>query len=152
MRCDSLTVSGGKTALNTTYVSNVVDAIFLAVERPNAVGQVFNITDGEHVTKRRFFETVCDALGLPRPKQGGPLFGAKILARYLEKRARRLGWTEPPRLTMARLKFLGMNLDFSIAKARTQLGYNPRVGFDEGIKQAIVWYKEVYPDYATSPV
>ena len=142
-------VSGGRTALNTTYVANLVDAILLAVDRPGAVGQIYNVTDGEFVTKRKFFETVAAGLGLPRPKVGGPLWGAKILAKWLEKRARRLGWTEPPRLTMARLKFLGMNLDFSIAKARRELGYNPKVGFDDGIQQAIAWYKEAYPDYAT---
>jgi nucleoside-diphosphate-sugar epimerase len=51
---------------------------------------------------------------------------------------------------MARLKFLGMNLDFSIAKARKELRYNPRVGFDEGIQKALGWYKQAYPDYATT--
>jgi nucleoside-diphosphate-sugar epimerase len=143
-------VGGGRSALNTTYVGNLVDAILLAVEQPKAVGQVYNITDGEFVTKRKFFETVASSLGLKPPMMGGPLWGAKIIAKSLEKRARRLGWTEPPRLTMARLKFLGMNLDFSIAKARKELGYNPRVGFDEGIKKALDWYKQAYPEYATT--
>jgi len=143
-------VGGGRSALNSTYVGNLVDAILLAVEQPKAVGQVYNITDGEFVTKRKFFETVASSLGLKPPMMGGPLWGAKIIAKSLEKRARRLGWTEPPRLTMARLKFLGMNLDFSIAKARKELGYNPRVGFDEGIQKALDWYKQAYPDYATT--
>ena len=32
-------------------------------------------------------------------------------------------------------------LDFSIAKARTKLGYAPRVLFDEGMKRTAEWYK-----------
>src|SRR5262249_10159582 len=35
----------GKRALNTIYVGNLVDAVFLAVEKPEAVGQVYNLTD-----------------------------------------------------------------------------------------------------------
>ena len=38
------------------------------------------------------------------------------------------------------MKFAGLNLDFSIAKARTKLGYTPRVLFDEGMKKAIDSY------------
>ena len=49
---------------------------------------------------------------------------------------------DPPRITQAQLKFAGLNLDFSIAKARTKLGYEPRVLFDEGMKRALEWYRE----------
>ena len=38
------------------------------------------------------------------------------------------------------IKFAGLNLDYSIAKARTKLGYAPRVQFDDGMKAAIAWY------------
>ena len=40
----------------------------------------------------------------------------------------------PPPLTRAGLKFLGYNLDFSIDKAKRELGYHPRTSFDEGMK------------------
>ena len=50
-------------------------------------------------------------------------------------------FTDSPRITQAQLKFAGLNLDFSIAKARTKLGYAPRVLFDEGMKQALDWYR-----------
>ena len=43
------------------------------------------------------------------------------------------------------MKFAGLNLDFSIAKARTVLGYDPKVGFDEGMKRALDWYKQSSP-------
>lgn len=134
-------VSRGRFALNTTYVGNLVDAIFRAAEKPAAVGQVYNITDGERVTRRMFMRTVADGLGLPRPGLGGPVWIARPLAGFLERRARRLGWTSPPRLTQARIKFLGLNLEFSIEKARRELGYEPRVQFAEGMAQALVWYK-----------
>jgi nucleoside-diphosphate-sugar epimerase len=127
--------------MNTIYVGNLVDAILLAIEKPLAAGQIYNLTDGEAVSKRKFFETIADGLNLPRPQRKVPLWLARIAARIMERRARRRGAKEPPRLTQARLKFLGLNLDFSIEKAKRELGYAPRVKFDEGMKETLEWYK-----------
>lgn len=139
---DVVYIAWGKYALNTTYVGNLVDAIFLAAESPQAIGEVFNITDGEFVSKRQFFEAIADGLGLSRPLASVPLWLAKILARWRENVFRRRGKPHPPRVTQATVKFAGLNLDFSIAKARTVLGYTPRVGFQEGMAQAIAWYQD----------
>ncbi len=134
-------LGGGKGALNTIYVGNLVDAIFLAIEKDGAVGQVYNLTDGETVSKRRFIETLAKGLDLPSPPPVGvPLWLAKPLATWLEKRARNKGATQAPLLTQARVKFLGLNLDFRIDKAKRELGYRPRVGFDEAMRETIAWY------------
>ena len=131
----------GSRVMNTIYVGNLVDAVFLAMEKPEAVGQIYNLTDGEAVSKRKFFETIADGLGLPRPQRKVPLWLARIAARLMERRARRRGAKEAPRLTQARLKFLGLNLEFSIEKAKRELGYSPRVRFDDGMKETLEWYK-----------
>ena len=55
---------GGNAAMNTIFVGNFVQAVLLALDNPKAVGQVYNLTDGEFVSKRRFIETICDALVL----------------------------------------------------------------------------------------
>ena len=136
-------IARGKYALNTTFVGNVADAVLLAIDSPNAVGEIFNITDGEFVSKRRFFETAADGLGLKRPRgfPPVPIWLARVMANWREGKFRRENRPNPPRITQAQLKFAGLNLDFSIAKARTKLGYTPRVLFDEGMKQATDWYK-----------
>jgi len=130
-----------KLAMNTIYVGNLVEAIFLAMDNPKAVGQIYNLTDGVRVTKRQFFDAISDGLNLPRVKRRVPLFLAKLVARILEGRARRLNKPDPPRLTQALVKFLGLDLDFSIEKARRELGYSPKVGFDDGMKQTLDWFK-----------
>jgi 2-alkyl-3-oxoalkanoate reductase len=135
-------IGGGRKAMNTIYVANLVDAIFLAVDNPQAVGQIFNLTDGELVSKRRFIETLAHGLNLPEPSAlGVPLWLARIAAWNQERMARNQGATQAPRLTQARLKFLGLNLDFSIEKAKTELGYRPRVSFERGMEQTVAFYK-----------
>jgi nucleoside-diphosphate-sugar epimerase len=132
----------GKRALNMIYVKNLVHAVFLAIDNPNAVGQIYNLTDGEAVSKRQFIESICDALNLEKPNKSPPLWIARILTWWYERRARKKGATKAPRLTQARLKFLGLNLDFSIEKAKQKLGYRSQVGFEHGMQETMAWYKE----------
>jgi nucleoside-diphosphate-sugar epimerase len=42
-------------------------------------------------------------------------------------------------LTKARFKFLALNLDFSIEKAKVTLGYQPRVDFHESMRETLDW-------------
>ncbi len=135
-------IGGGRCAMNCIFVGNLVDAALVAMEKPEAVGQVYNLTDGEAVSKRRFIEAVADGVGVPRPPRlGVPLWLARIVAAWMEGGARRRGDKEPPRLTQGRLKFLGLNLDFSIEKAKRELGWRPPVSFDEGMHETVEWYK-----------
>jgi nucleoside-diphosphate-sugar epimerase len=136
-------VGTGRQAMNCIYVGNLVEAALLAAERPEAVGQVFNLTDGEPVSKRRFIGSIADGMGLPRPRPVPvPLWLARIMAWYMERDARRKGKTRAPRLTQGRLKLLGLNLDFSIEKARRLLGYQPRYSFDEGMAATVAWQRQ----------
>jgi nucleoside-diphosphate-sugar epimerase len=49
----------GEQRLNCIYVKNLVHAMFLAAESPAAVGEVFNVTDGEPISKKRFVGRVA---------------------------------------------------------------------------------------------
>jgi nucleoside-diphosphate-sugar epimerase len=133
---------GGQAALNTIYIGNLVEAVFLAVGHEGAVGQTYNLTDGEYVSKRRFIESIADALGLPRPTRTPPLWAARLVTRAVEGWARLTGAREAPAFTQARLKFFAYNLDFSIEKARRELGYRPRYNFEDGMFRTMQWYKQ----------
>jgi nucleoside-diphosphate-sugar epimerase len=136
-------LGGDRRALNTIYIGNLVDAVFLAVEKPDAVGQAYNLTDGEAVSKRRFFEAVADGMSLPRSKQMLPRWLAGIVARMLERRMRRaVARGKQALITPAQFKFLLLNLDFSIEKAKRELGYRPRFTFDQGMRETLAWYKQ----------
>jgi 2-alkyl-3-oxoalkanoate reductase len=136
-------IGGGKRAMNCIYVGNLVEAALLAVEKPEAVGQIFNLTDGEFVSKRRFIDTIVEGMGLPHPKPVSvPLWLARLMAWWMERDARKNNSPKPPRLTQGRLKLFGLNLDFSIEKAKRELGYRPRWSFDDGMRETVAWYKQ----------
>ncbi|MCI0380159.1 MAG: NAD-dependent epimerase/dehydratase family protein [Gemmataceae bacterium] len=131
----------GRRALNTIFVRNLIDAVFLAIERDQAVGQIYNLTDGENVSKRQFMEKIADLMGLARPRRTPPYWIAWLATWLCEKFAKLRGAKEAPTYNFTKLKFMGLNLDFSIEKARRELGYQPRVGFDDAITETIAWYK-----------
>lgn len=132
---------GGQRALNTIYVGNLVQAVFRALETTQAVGQVYNLTDGESVSKRRFIEAVADAMQLPRPTKTPPLWLARLFTSLAEGWARLRGAKEAPLFTKARLKFIALNLDFSIEKAKSELSYFPHYSFPDAIAQTMAYYK-----------
>jgi nucleoside-diphosphate-sugar epimerase len=136
-------LGGDVRVLNTIYVGNLVEAVFQAVDNPAAVGQVYNLTDGEEVTRRRFFDAVCGGLGLPTPHQRLPRWLAGLAVRVLRwqgLRAERKG--RKALLPPARYKFLLLNLDFSIEKAKRELGYRPAYTFEQGMAETIAWYRQ----------
>ncbi len=128
-------------ALNTIFIRNLLDAVFLTIENDRAVGQAYNLTDGEAISKRQFVEAVADALGLRRPTRTPPYWFAWIITWCFENFARLRGAKEAPVFNFTRWKFMALNLDFSIAKAERELGYKPRVRFQDAIQETMTWFK-----------
>ena len=82
---------GGEAAMNLIFVSNLVDAVFLAVENEKAVGEAYNLTDGEFVSKREFIGAVADAMDLPHPTRTPPLWLAWMVTWCAERLAKLRG-------------------------------------------------------------
>ena len=134
-------IGNGRAAMNCIFVGNLVDAALLAMEKPEAAGQVYNVTDGETVSKRRFIEAVADGVGARGRRawacrcgcadRGGVDGGRGAAVRGQGGAAADAGPAE----------VFGLNLDFSIEKAKGELGYRPRVPFEEGMRLTTDWYK-----------
>ncbi len=138
-------LGGDLRLLNTIYVSNLVEAFFRAIESLAAVGQVYNLTDGEAVTrraaslKRSAAVSICPLRTSCLPRRLAALVVRVLRWQGLRKPSRkgRQAWLPP-----AQYKFLLLNLDFSIEKAKRELGYRPPFTFDQGMAETIAWYKQ----------
>jgi nucleoside-diphosphate-sugar epimerase len=102
----------GEQSRDFTYVSNVVNANLLACHSPKASGKVYNIAGGERVRLNQ----VVDILNR--------ILGGKLRAAY-----------EPPRTGDIKHSLA------DIERAKTDLGYVPSVGFEEGLKKTVEWYR-----------
>lgn len=126
-------IGRGDRLMNNTYVENLVDAVFLALDRPGIEGQAYNIRDGRLVTRLEFVNTVADYMGKPHPGHV-PEWLARLIVRPIERFARLTGKQSAPLLTGATIKYMTYNLEFSIEKAQRELGYQPKIDFQEGIR------------------
>jgi nucleoside-diphosphate-sugar epimerase len=125
-------VASNETICDIVYVGDCVQALLLAAERPVA-GRSYNITSGECLSFREILSEVGRALGttprfLPMPPSVlvGAATGAELVARALGRR---------PGFSRARVRWLMNDHHFSIAKARHELGYQPRYPLRDGLAE-----------------
>lgn len=97
-----------------TFVSNVVEANMRAAESPGAVGKVINVANGRQVTLNELLEIMKKITG----KSG-------VTARY-----------EPVRVGDVRHSLADISL------ARSLLGYEPKVGLEEGLRLTFDWWQK----------
>jgi len=121
------------------YVADVVRALELAAERERAAGETY-IIGGPLTTAREFWETLARTMGTSIiwvPKTAG-----WTLALFFEVAYRFLRRQTPPLISFFRLGVLTNNNAWDITKARRELGYEPLVGIEEGLRQAVRWWEE----------
>jgi UDP-glucose 4-epimerase len=104
-----VTVYGdGEQSRDFTYVDNVVEANLLAADAPEAAGSVLNIGAGSSETVNHLAEAIGKLLGRPVAKEHAPDRPADV----------RMSWAD-------------------IGAARATIGYQPRVGFEAGLRATI---------------
>lgn len=132
-------IDDGQHPAGLVYVGNVVDAMILAADREQSVGQAYNITDGSRVTWRAFIDALADMLQMPRPTRKRSHRMAYAMASIWENYYRMMGRAQRPPLTRSLVELMGTDQDYCIDKAVAQLGYRPRVSFAEGMRHVGDW-------------
>jgi len=115
---------GGHTICDLVYARDCATAIVLASTGPGAAGESYNITSGECLSLREILLEVAAALGQEIRFVGLPAPAVIGAAAALELGARVLRRTPP--ITRDQLRWYLNDHHFSIAKARSELGYEPR--------------------------
>jgi nucleoside-diphosphate-sugar epimerase len=136
-------VGGGRKMGAFVYVENLADGLILAGTVERAAGEAYVITDGVKMTWREYFERLTTALGVARPRASVHPALAYAAATLLEATYRILRLPGRPPITRYLVAHLRSDFHFSIARARRELGYEPRVGVDEAIRRTAEWYKGI---------
>ncbi|MCW5848919.1 MAG: NAD-dependent epimerase/dehydratase family protein [Anaerolineae bacterium] len=125
----------GQNQLDLTYVDNVVHALALALEAPNAVGGVYTITNAEHPRLWDVIRHVLARLGLAPRLPHIPLPLALALAHTQEGLAALTG--REPTLTRYTVLLLAQTQTYDITAARRDLGYQPVVPLADGVERTL---------------
>jgi len=135
-------IGSGKNPITFCYAGNLVDAMMLAAEKPEALGETFIITDGESITRQEMVDIICEHLETKAPTRHVPVPVARAAMPIIEAVHRVLRLKKTPLLNRFKFKFMHTPLTFDITKAKTQLGYAPRMSTREGLALSVDWYRE----------
>lgn len=118
MRGERPTIFGdGEQGRDFTHIDNVVQANLLAMQAPKerVAGGVFNIACGERHTLNETYALLATLTGFPHP----PIYGPEREGDVRDSLA-------------------------DITAATEALGYVPKVGFEEGLRRTVAWYREEF--------
>jgi len=128
--------------IDLTYVDNAVQAILAAVEAPESVvGKKYNVTNGEPVEQTATLKFLLQKLGFSVREKKIPLATAWSIAIALEGVYRAFPLRGEPMLTRYSVCTLAFTRTLSVENARRDLGYNPRISVEEGLRRTIEAYR-----------
>ncbi|WP_198035094.1 NAD-dependent epimerase/dehydratase family protein [Streptacidiphilus rugosus] len=125
-------IDHGRHVIEHIHVDNAVAATTLALTHGKPRG-VYLITNGEPMSARDFLSGVLGALGAPLPSRSLPSALAFPVARVGEGVWRGLHLSGRPPVTRFEVEFLALPRKFDITRARSELDYQPRTTFQDGL-------------------
>lgn len=135
-----LMLGSGKTSNHPVYVSNLVDAMLLAAEVREARGRTYLIGDDQPVSLNDLVRMVGHVQGKEVRIYRFPWYApVHALAYGMEVASKPFNY-EPP-LFRRRLTWYATNRAWDISRARTELGFQPRVPLEEGLRRTREWYE-----------
>jgi nucleoside-diphosphate-sugar epimerase len=130
----------GKGHTSLVYIDDMIDAIVLSIERDEAIGKVYFISDGMVYSNDRIIEEIASAIGrsvmklrLPRPLL--PMIG--IFGDGIGKITGKTSMINRDKIS----EIMYNDWVCDITRSRRDLGYNPCVGIKEGMKWTADWYR-----------
>lgn len=132
-----LLVAGGVAPLNLVWVDHVIAVMLAAAERPEAVGEAFNVmdeVDGRPPSVREVATTIAEACGAPPPTRRVPFALALGISHVVEKIFLLRGAKEPPPVTPWSVVILTRDVVYDASKAVRLLGFSPQRGSLEGLR------------------
>ena len=102
----------GEQTRDFTYVANVVDGVLRACDAPGASGEVINVATGGRISLNDLFRAMRE------------ITGGTVEPTYVDTRAGDVRDSQA-----------------DITKAKQILGYEPSVGFEDGLRRTVEWYR-----------
>jgi len=125
--------------VDATYIDNAAEAHVLAADRLDigspVAAKAYFITNGEPVDLWEFLNKVLVEAGLPPVTRTVSAWKARLAGRVLEWVYRAFRLPGEPAMTRYVARQLSTSHWYDISAARRDLGYEPRVSLEEGLKR-----------------
>jgi dihydroflavonol-4-reductase len=130
-------IGPGDNLRHPVYIDEMLDAFLLAAEAlPRVSGRIYNVAGPRILPLREMVETFARVAGLPAPRLHLPTpigYVAGLTAELVFRAARR----EPP-FSRRSLAFFRSSNAWDISAARSDLGFEPRIDLEEGVRLTLL--------------
>jgi nucleoside-diphosphate-sugar epimerase len=137
-----IVIGSGENHIPLVYVRDVAEGVLLAATAEQPEGRTYLLVNDEPVTQRQFLNAIAAELNVPAPTRQVPYRVAVGLGALAEAAGHLTRRRQPPPVMRYGLQLLGGENRFSIARARNDLGFAPAVGFIEGVRLGVAWYRD----------
>jgi nucleoside-diphosphate-sugar epimerase len=133
-------LGAGRVFYHLTYIDDLVEGFRLCGEVPGAAGRTYLLAGERYTTLNELVALVSEELGVAPPRMHWPVWPVWLAGLACEAVCVPLR-VEPP-LYRRRVDFYTKSRAFDITRAKTELGFAPRVDLREGVRRTIAWYRQ----------
>ena len=130
-------IGDGKSILRPTYVEDVARAIWACMGHKAACNNIFNVAGPELVPVNVYTKTIAEFFNVRVIPVKIPVRILKIAGFLFETFARITG--TQPLMTNSQVEFLTQDHGTDINKIKQHIGFFPRIGFGQGMRQTLNW-------------
>jgi nucleoside-diphosphate-sugar epimerase len=112
-----------------------------ALTAPHAVGQAYNFSSAGELTQKQLLDWLTDALGYPRVARSISVRLAFLGGLLSEVIGKMIFLKRRPHITRYAVALVGRSTLYSTAKAQSQLGWQPRVKAEQGLRLTLDWFR-----------
>ena len=130
----------GQAFYHPVYIDNLVDAFVLSMEQGKGAGEAYIIGDEQYFSIRALVHLVAKSIDAEVSTPTLPLMPLIVAGHVCEKICKPFGINPP--IFPRRVDWFRQMRAFRIDKAKRDLGYEPSIGIEEGLRRTGVWYIE----------
>jgi nucleoside-diphosphate-sugar epimerase len=131
----------GRTLYHPLYIDNLVDAFLLCMPPGAGEGREYLIADERYYPIEEIVRAVGRALGVPVRIRHYPVLPVVVAGHICEAVCKPFGVTPP--IFPRRVDWYRQNRAFDITRAKRELGYQPQVELDDGLRRTGTWYRQM---------
>lgn len=132
-------IGGGKGICHPCHINNLIDAMLLASDHPDAIGMGYNVSDDQSITFKVFFNHLAKIVGAPPVNRSIPLPLARIMATILKMSPKGVKRGKRPLLTHAAIDMLVAQSTMRMDKIRNELNFEPEISVECGMELLKQW-------------
>ena len=136
-----LTIGDGENRVHLIYIDDLIDGLMLILNNPAVWGRTYIFAGEEPITINRLVGIISVALGTRVINLHIPTWFAKLTAQSMEFLYRLLAINKEPLVTLDKIDIMCRDRAFDFKRAKEDLRFAPKVGYEEGIERTVAWLK-----------